>query len=219
VIKKANSCFLLWEQNMSAPMLERMPRQDNRRQLLRDAAAALFRERGFHATSMRDIARASGMLSGSIYYHFASKEDLLLDVYEEGVRRITERVEKMVALQHSPMARLRAACVAHVDMLLEQSDYAQVIIRVLPQDVPEAAERMIALRDGYEMIFQTLINALSLQDEARRRWFRLALLGALNWSHAWYRTGRETPQAIADGFLDLFVPLLADDLSSRKADP
>ena len=48
----------------------RAPRQDNRRAQLLDAAARLFRERGFHATSMRDIAKAVGMLSGSIYYHF-----------------------------------------------------------------------------------------------------------------------------------------------------
>lgn len=196
---------------MPAPALERIPRQDNRRQLVRDAAACLFRERGFHATSMRDIAKATGMLSGSIYYHFASKDDLLLDVYEEGVRRIAGRVNKMIAHEHTPLGRLRAACIAHVEMLLEQSDYAQVIIRVLPQDVPGVAAQMIELRDGYERIFQDLINALDLKDEARRRWFRLALLGALNWSHAWYRPGRETPEAIANGFVDLLFPRVADD--------
>src|ERR1700752_2149636 len=68
----------------SSPAASRAPRQDNRRVQLLDAAARLFRERGFHATSMRDIAKAVGMLSGSIYYHFNSKEEMLLAVYEEG---------------------------------------------------------------------------------------------------------------------------------------
>jgi len=201
---------------MRTATAQRAPRQDNRRALLRDAAARLFREKGFHATSMRDIARVSGMLSGSIYYHFASKEDLLLDVYEEGIRRIEERVRKVIAGQASPLARLRAACVAHLEMLLEQSDYAQVIIRVLPQDVPEAAARMIALRDGYEAVFSELIDALGINDKVRRRRFRLLLLGALNWSQAWYRSGGETPEDIADGFLELLDIPRAEPELERK---
>lgn len=75
----------------------RAPRQDNRRAQLLDAAAHLFSERGFHATSMRDIAKAVGMLSGSIYYHFESKEEMLLAVYEEGKRRIADEVDAAVA--------------------------------------------------------------------------------------------------------------------------
>ena len=66
----------------STPASSRAPRQDNRRQQLLDVAARLFRERGYHVTSMRDIAREVGMLSGSIYYHFPSKEEMLLAVYE-----------------------------------------------------------------------------------------------------------------------------------------
>src|SRR6516225_9335501 len=84
----------------------RLPRQDNRRLLLLDAAARLFSERGFHATSMRDLARAVGMLSGSIYYHFESKEEMLLAVYEEGVRRVAAAVEQAVADQTEPWKRL-----------------------------------------------------------------------------------------------------------------
>ncbi|MGH7917667.1 MAG: helix-turn-helix domain-containing protein, partial [Candidatus Binataceae bacterium] len=74
----------------------RVQRQDNRRGQLLDAAARLFRERGYHATSMRDIAKAVGMLSGSIYYHFDSKEEMLVAVYEEGARRFSEAVDSAV---------------------------------------------------------------------------------------------------------------------------
>jgi AcrR family transcriptional regulator len=68
----------------------RIPRSDNRLPLILDEAARLFREKGYAATSMRDIANAVDMLPGSLYYHFSAKEDLLVAVYEEGVRLITE---------------------------------------------------------------------------------------------------------------------------------
>jgi len=65
--------------------------------LILDEAARLFRERGYAATSMRDIAAAIDMLPGSLYYHFAAKEDLLVAVYEQRVRLITDKVRVAVA--------------------------------------------------------------------------------------------------------------------------
>jgi len=111
----------------SAQTLSRAPRQDNRRAQLLDATARLFRERGYHATSMRDIAKAVGMLSGSIYYHFDSKEGMLLAVYEEGVRRVAAAVDAAVAGEADPWRRLEAACAAHLGALC--SDFAY---RLLP---------------------------------------------------------------------------------------
>src|SRR2546425_9665565 len=105
----------------------RAPRQDNRRAQLLDAAARLFRERGFHATSMRDIAKAVDMLSGSIYYHFNSKQEMLLAVYAEGARRIGELVDAAVARETDPWKRLEAASAAHLNALsITHRDYAQV---------------------------------------------------------------------------------------------
>src|SRR5579872_5136733 len=118
--------------NSSAPAL-RAPRQDNRRVQLLDAAARLFREQGFHATSMRDIAKAVGMLSGSIYYHFDSKEEMLLAVYQEGERRVAEAVDAAVAGETDPWQRLEAACAAHLAVLIAHRDFTQVMIRTLPQ--------------------------------------------------------------------------------------
>ncbi len=115
------------------------PRQDNRRQQLLDTAAHLFRQHGYHATSMRDIASAVGMLPGSIYYHFASKDELLVTVYREGVSRIAERLDAAVAGKKEPWQQLEAACIAHLQTLLDHSDYAQVVIRVLPDDALKAA--------------------------------------------------------------------------------
>jgi AcrR family transcriptional regulator len=189
----------------------RAPRADNRLPLLLDEAARLFRAQGFHGTSIRDIVRAVDMLPGSLYYHFAAKEDLLVAVYAEGVRRISERVGAAVATTTEPWARLEAACVAHLESLLEESDYAQVVIRVRPGDVPEVAAHLVALRDSYERLFVDLIAALPLSPGVDRSSLRLMLLGALNWSQDWYRPGRDDPAAIARRFVGLLRAPLAKE--------
>jgi TetR/AcrR family transcriptional regulator, cholesterol catabolism regulator len=181
----------------------RAPRQDNRRQQLLDVAARLFRERGYHVTSMRDIAREVGMLSGSIYYHFSSKEEMLLAVYEEGLRHIAERVDAAVVGRQTPWERLEAGCTAHLEALLELSDYTQVMIRVLPPEGGKVAERLLELRDQYEARFRDLIDALALPEPADRRYLRLLLMGGLNWSHVWYHPGGDPPAIIAHRMIDL----------------
>ena len=179
------------------------PRQDNRRQQLLDTAAHLFRQHGYHATSMRDIASAVGMLPGSIYYHFASKDELLVTVYREGVSRIAERLDAAVAGKKEPWQQLEAACIAHLQTLLDHSDYAQVVIRVLPDDAPAVRVRLAALRDQYEERFKDLVAALDLPAYVDRHYLRLLLIGALNWSQVWYRRGGDSPRTIAKRFLQV----------------
>ena len=185
-----------------------VPRSDNRLPLILDAAARFFADKGFGYTSMRDIAGAAGMLPGSLYYHFASKEELLVAVYAEGVRRIKEAVAPALAQGGDPWTRLENVCAAHLAGLLEDSDYGQVVIRVRPDDAPEAASRLVALRDEYEQAFSRAIQDLPLPPRTDRRALRLMLLGALNWSQTWYRPGRESPQVLARRF----VRLLRDPL-------
>jgi TetR/AcrR family transcriptional regulator, cholesterol catabolism regulator len=180
-----------------------MPRADNRLRLVLDAAARLFREKGYASTSMRDIATASGMLAGSLYYHFPSKEALLVAVYGEGVGHITVAVESALARDGDPWERLERACTAHLEALLSGSDYAQVVVRVRPDDVPEVATELTALRDGYERTFAQAIQSLPLPRPTDRRALKLMLLGALNWSQTWYRPGRDSPAVVARRFLRL----------------
>ena len=183
--------------------MQHAPRADNRLPRLLDEAARLFGTQGFHGTSVRDIVRAVDMLPGSLYYHFATKEDLLTAVYAEGVRRISERVRSAIDGKSDAWARLEAACVAHLEALLEENGYAQVVIRVRPNDVPSAAARLVPLRDEYERLFVELVGALPLARGADPRGVRLMLLGALNWAQTWYRPGRYSPQSIARHFVAL----------------
>ncbi len=182
---------------MAARIPARRPRPSRRAALL-DAAARLFDERGYHGTSIRDIAEATGVTPGAIYSHHASKADLLLAVYAEGVRRIAARVEEAVGRQATPRGRLGAAAEAHLETLLDGSAYAAVVVRVLPRDVPGAEAELVRLRDGYEEIFARLVDDLPGVDARRRRALRLALFGALNAAQTWYRPGRgQGPRAIA----------------------
>ena len=182
----------------------RPSRSDNRLPAVLDAAARLFAGRGYSATSMRDIAEAAGMLPGSLYYHFAAKEELLAAVYEAGVREIVGAARSALVAADGPWARLEAACVAHLETVLKQSDYAQVLIRVLPEDVPPVAARLTTLRAEYEGVFHELIKALPLPAGTDRKTLRLMLLGALNWSRFWYREdGRDSPRQIARRFVRL----------------
>jgi len=179
----------------------RAPRADNRLPRLLDEAARLFGTQGFHGTSVRDIVRAVDMLPGSLYYHFATKEELLAAVYAEGVRRISERAQAAVDGKTEAWSRLEAACIAHLEALLEENGYAQVVIRIRPNDVPSVAGELVRLRDEYERMFVALVGALPLPRGTDRRSLRLLLLGALNWSQTWYRAGRDDPRTIARQFV------------------
>ncbi|MCC7016093.1 MAG: TetR family transcriptional regulator [Rhodospirillales bacterium] len=183
------------------PVHRKAVRRDNRRQRLLDAAARQFREHGFAVATMRAIAGAAGMLAGSAYYHFPSKEGLLVAVHKEGIRRITAAVEAAIAGVSGPWERLEAAVSAHLALLLGGGDYAQVVIRDPPREAARAHSRLIELRDAYENIFRGLVAALPLPADADRRLLRLMLLGALNWSPRWYRAGSSSPADIARHFV------------------
>ncbi|HSD54556.1 MAG TPA: TetR/AcrR family transcriptional regulator [Burkholderiales bacterium] len=188
---------------MPAVRPARAPRADNRLPLILDEAARLFAAQGFHGTSVRDIVRAIDMLPGSLYYHFSTKEALLAAVYAEGVRRISEAVKAAIEDKREPWERLEAACVAHLEGLLDSGDYAQVVIRVRPADAPSVAGELVKRRDEYEQLFVALVQALPLARGVDRRSVRLMLLGALNWSQTWYHPGRDSPRTIARRFVAL----------------
>jgi len=181
------------------------PRADNRRQTLVDAAAGAFRELGYHAASMREVAGRAGMLAGSMYYHFASKDELLLAVYEEGVRRISAQVEREIRDIEAPVDRLRAAVEAHLDAVLDGSDYVQVVIRVLPKDAPGVEGQLVTRRNEYEHIFKSLIDELDMTPE-KKHYLRLFLIGACNYAQVWYQPDGDSPREIARQLLACVAP-------------
>ncbi len=182
-------------------------RRDNRRGRILDAAAVEFARSGYSATSVRDIAAAAGILPGSMYYHFASKEDLLAAVHAAGIQRIKERVLAAIETADDPWGRLEAACAAHVETLHQSKDYGSVIATEFPRrHSPKLRARMIEERHDYENVFRTLIDDLPLPEGTSRKYFRLALIGAMAWSITWYRPGEDTAEEIARHIVNLFRP-------------
>ena len=192
-------------------------RTNNRVIPLLDAAANLFATRGYRETTIRDIATAVDMLPGSVYYHFESKQALLLAIYEEGVSRISSRLERAIAGETDAWQRLGKATEAHLVTVLDQSDYARVMIRVMPEHVPGIESDLILLRSKYEDRFVELIDALPLQEHVDRRLLRLMLLGASNWAQIWYRTDSTPVREISKAFIDfLRLPLAAETANDES---
>jgi TetR/AcrR family transcriptional regulator, cholesterol catabolism regulator len=143
------------------------------------------------------------MLPGSLYCHFSNKDELLVAVYAEGVRRIGDAVDAAIARRQDPWQRLEAACVAHLDSLIDRSAYAKVVTSVHPADVPAMAGTLVAFRDGYERRFTALMEGLPLPPGTSRAMLRMLLLGALNWTPIWYRPGGASSTRIARSYVKL----------------
>lgn len=178
--------------------------QDDRRRVLLEEAARLFGARGYENTSMRDIAAAFGVLPGSLYHHFRSKDELYVAVYAEGIDRIIAAVQAAAARHVDPWKRLEAACVAHLEMLLGKRSYAATVVADWPGASDKVRQELISHRDRYEIVFRALVDQLPLPEGSDRRYLRLGLLGALNWTLSWYRPGRHSPAMVARRLLGLF---------------
>jgi TetR/AcrR family transcriptional regulator, cholesterol catabolism regulator len=176
-----------------------LPHQDSRRAELLDGAAACFCRLGYQAASIRDLGRELGMTPGGIYAHIASKEELLLAVYAEGVARIGAHVQEAVlSAGGPPVDRFQAALTAHTEFLLSGDDYARVVIRVLPDEAPASVRsRLTRLRDAYEQLFERLVSELPLKPGIDRKLFRLLVLGALNSTQRWYSASGARPREVA----------------------
>jgi AcrR family transcriptional regulator len=167
-----------------------------RREIL-NAAAYLLRHRGYEAATTRAIATAVGIKGGSIYHHFPSKDAIVGEVVNEGVRVVYDAVEKALGelpTSATPRRRLEAAIKAHLLSSLEHSNYTSASIRAfafLPDSVRQGCR---IERRRYEALWAQLVGELyqaglidpSISPDS----IRLLLLGALNWAGEWYRPDR-----------------------------
>ena len=169
-----------------------------RRQNLIEVAARVFNAKGYDAASLREIGQAAGILAGSMYHHFRSKEDLFATVHAEGFRQMNAVVDRALEGVAEPWKRLEAAIAAHLAELVRHTDVPGVTSASLFHPAPPALERRLNReRNAYEDRFRDLIAALPLPADVDRSLMRLTLLGAMNWTRLWYRPGRKTPAQIA----------------------
>lgn len=176
----------------------------DRRELILHAAARLFSRKGYDRTSIRDIAREVGLLPGSVYHHFISKEALYLAVHREGFRRVLKRATAAAAAGTDPWDSLRRACAVHVAGMVGDSPIDRITGRSIGLTDHQSLLAMTHDdREAFEKLYRDLIDALPLAPDADRSLLRLVLLGALNWVYIWYREGRRTPEAIVAGIVDI----------------
>jgi TetR/AcrR family transcriptional regulator, cholesterol catabolism regulator len=162
-----------------------------RGQLIRESAR-LFREKGYEATSVRDIAAATGLQSGSWVYHFRTKQDILAAVMEEGLARALERIEAIGREPGSPRTRFRALLRAHLETILGPGqDFIPVLLYEWRSLEPGSRPRVVALQRRYEAVWAEVMAQLRRSGEWTQptRVDRLLMFGALNWMAHWYRPG------------------------------
>jgi len=162
----------------------------NRRQQLLRASARLFREQGFDGTSVRDIARAAGMQSGSWVYHFPTKQDILVAVMEEGLLDALARIESIAAQRLDPREQFAQLVRTHLDTILGPGqDFVPVLLYEWRSLESSARRRVSVPLKRYEAIWQAALDALQQSGAwtGTTSIDALLLFGALNWIARWYR--------------------------------
>jgi len=192
---------------------------DTRRQQIDDAAAALFRERGYAATSVRDIAHALNIQGGSLYAHVASKEDVLWSIVSRAADRFNTHVGPIAAAAGPSASRLREMIRAHVGVVTASQGDAAVFLHEWRFLGDARREQMAARRDAYEALFRQAIGeGIAAGDFAPldAKLTATALLTALNGIATWYRPdGALTANEIADAYADLFLSALTAARTDR----
>ncbi len=182
---------------------------DNRRADLVRVSARLFRERGFDGTTIRDIADAVGMRSGSPFYHFKSKQEILAAVMEEGLTAGLPAAVAIVAGKLAPRDKFRALLRAHLEIVLgEGHDFIPVLLYDWRSLTPELRERVQILRDRYDQLWQDVVKELTAAGLLRSdsAVARLLLMGAINYTVLWYKPGQGSNlEQIADEALAMFL--------------
>jgi|SRR5581483_781997 len=179
-------------------------KSERTRERILDAAAVAFRERGFAATRLSDIAERAQLQTPSLYYHFPSKEELIEEVLALGVIRTFEHVKASVAAVDSAdhLGKLRAAIAAHVEMVLETGNYAAANLRLYGQMPVEIQQRLQRTQRKVGRYWNKLLTEASaagaIRSDLDLSVMRMLILGALNWTVEWYRAGDLSPAELAE---------------------
>ena len=172
------------------------------------AAAELFMEFGYAATSIDAVAQRLGATKGRIYHHYRSKADLFFDVQTAAMNRLNDQVEPLARADGNPAERLAAMALRHTQILLTELPMQKVAVQGLERNLlgaSSAARRLRAvlkLRDDYEQMFVEVIDQgvrEGLFVDIPARLSAKPFFGALNWATVWYSQRRlQSAEAVDD---------------------
>jgi TetR/AcrR family transcriptional regulator, cholesterol catabolism regulator len=177
----------------------------SRKEQIYRTAGRLFSEVGYHATSMRDLAKALGVQGGSLYAHIAGKEELLWEIVNRAADEFDAALEPIRHSRQSAAKKLRQALEAHMDVVGRNLDWATVFFHEWKHLSPDKLEVIGERRDRIERVFRDILS-----DGVKTGEFRADLdvklaavlsLSSANWAYHWFSPrGRLSAREVADAF-------------------
>lgn len=171
------------------------------------AAIHLFEEKGFHATSMQDIAEAVGLQKGSLYHYISGKDELLAAIAQQTLAGYVQRLADIVELPQPASERLAMAIRAHLEATAADREMMTVLLRESYAITSEQRAHVAHNSARYRDLFTQIIRDGMASGEfatADPEVAALVLIGSCNWFHRWYDpAGRLDLNRIADVFVAL----------------
>lgn len=178
---------------------------DQRLEALLAAAAKTFAERGYHATSMRDLARTSGFSLAGMYHYVESKQALLFQIQERCFTRVLEGAREAVDTATKPEARLRAFILHHVTFFAAHMDEMKVLAHEEAELTGTMRAQIRRRKKEYVGLLEQLLSDVP-DTHADARIAAYALFGMMNWIYTWYHpAGPTSPATLAEELASLFL--------------
>src|SRR5574339_1178140 len=174
-----------------------------------EAAAQVFRQKGFHGASMNDIAEAVNLQKASLYHHVSSKQEILFEILDRALELLLERISPIASLDLPADERLRQMICEYLQILAENTDLSAVLLFEHRSLEGRQHARHLPNRDKFEALWRDV-----LQEGVRAKHFvcedvpvtARAILGIMNWTITWYRpNGALTIRQIADQYTNLLL--------------
>jgi AcrR family transcriptional regulator len=173
-------------------------------------AARLFKEKGYRATTLEDIAAAVGMLKGSLYYYIRSKEELLYLVVRDPIRQAYNKLEEIVTSQAPVHAKIAQAIANHMTLFHQHYPHIAVYLHDYHHLMQQLQKNIIETPKHYQRLWATLlqqgVDMGELRPDLDVKVTGYAILGMCNWVYRWYNPhGTLSAEEIAAVFTKLVL--------------
>lgn len=193
--------------------------QNKRKQEILTIAARIFRQKGYNATSMNDLAKECGLFKGSLYHYFKNKEEILQEVIQPYFEYLLPHLEAIDSSKMTPTKKLRMSLEIQMRAIEANRDAVSVALREDRAVGNPYREEYVAQRNRLEDHLVAILEEGIEKGMFRKLDIRMmskAILGMCNWATVWYsRSGRLSSKAIADHFTDLAISGLKNKHLSR----
>lgn len=193
-------------------------RYDERLDRLLAAAARVFADKGYHATSMRDLSRSSGLSLAGMYHYVSGKEELLYLIQRGCFERVLAGAEAAMACEATAVDRLRAFIRHHLTFFAAHMSEMKVLSHEADSLTGERGAEIRAVKRRYAGLLGDTIADASARDA---RLAAFGLFGMMNWIYTWYRPGdRVRPETLAETFTEIFLHgVLGERIGAAGARP